>query len=311
MTWALLNMVSKTLQTNIERILLLIDLNRIDHAQKEIQKCLAIYPQEDTLYLLRGRCFELTEDNQSAIAAYLKALALVPDTLVAHQQLVVVYGRNGKSQLAEKHLKTCLRLAPNDASVLAMASMVYATNHPFKSQRMLNQAKAIDPNDATVKTADSYNSLMSLKLGRFKKSLIRNMHEDPTSAKSMYGMGLVELSNGHFEQAADLLRQSYVKEPGPGKLDAWIDARLAKYWPFSWTVRAGWITYPFGLGFQLFVFLIGLPLFFLMSVGWEPHFDNWLWVIHFALALFLSFTYILKYPAQYLYRRIHHKDTLP
>jgi len=296
------------LQQKIDRIILLIDLKRLEHAQRAILEGLAAFPEATDLYLLQGQCFEQMEDKAAAITAYKKVLALEPENFLAHQRLADLYNNTSKKALAEKHLEDCLRIAPNDAAVLALASLIYANNHPFKANRFLKRAAAADPNNYMVKHAEAYHNIMGLKLGNVKKMLIKNMKENPTAASTMFGMGLVQLSNGHFKQAADLLRQSYVKEPDEEKLDAWIDARLANYWPFSWSVRAGWITYPFGIGVQLFAFLIGLILFFLMTLDWAPHYDNWLWLVHLSIAIFLGLTYVLKYPVQYAYRLKHHSE---
>jgi tetratricopeptide (TPR) repeat protein len=296
------------LQQRIDKIVLLIDLRRIEHAQRLLFETLAFYPDKADLYLLQGQCFEMSQEKEAAIEAYLKALSLDPDNHLGHYQLVNLYKTKGDKKLAKKHLIECLRLEPNNAGVLGLASLFYANEHPTKSKQYLKAALAIDPNDIKVKQADAYHSLMSFKIGRLKRIIIRNMMNNPTSAASMFSMGLVELSNGNFTNAIDLLRQSYVKKPSEEKLDAWIDARLGAYWPFKWTIRPGWISYIFGIEYQLFAFLIFTNFFLWLTVRLEPHYDNWIWLIHFAIAVFLGFTYVLKYPIQYIYRLNNHPE---
>lgn len=213
--------------------------------------------------------------------------------------------------LQKKHADICLTLSPDDATALAISSLVYINDKPLKANRMLKAALAADPTNKTVQYADAYHAIMGLKLGRIKKLLVRNMEEDPTSPGTMFGMGTVELSRGNFERAEFLLRESYVGAPDAGKIDAWIDARLGKYPPFKWLIPFSWMTYGFALGFQSGAFLFWIIFGFILPVSGldDSPYAQYIWAIHGLVAIPLALNYVIKYPIQYIIRRNLHPET--
>ncbi|MEM7103400.1 MAG: hypothetical protein AAF502_09745 [Bacteroidota bacterium] len=298
-----------TIEDLIKRISALFELRRHEEALTMIRDGLQRWPEEPLIFRMLGAYHELKDEDHKALKAYQEAIKLDPEFLDARERLCLMLHDTGNTKKAKEHLDVCLEQGSSVASVHALAYLVNANDHPFKAERFLKQALKLDPEDELVRYAESHNTITSLKLGKFKKLLTQQMEKDPTSAGAMFGMGLVELSRRKFKNAENLLRQSYVLEPDEGKLDAWIDARIGKYFPFVLSVPLGWISYPFSMGFQVIGFIFYLILLLAIPMSqYESHYDQWLWMIYMAITVFLSLTYILKYTVQYVFRSKHHPE---
>ena len=295
----------------IQKIEALIDFKRWQEALEKTQDALTEYPNAPSLYWYQAACLEEVGQENAAIEAYRTALSIYPDFEDAYRRLAHIYFSQGNKELAQKYAEDYLALAPDDAGALAIGSLAYANDKPLKSAQLLKAALAADPNDPTVKYADTYHAFMGLKIGRIKKILLQDMEEDPTSPGAMFGMGTVELSRGNFDRAEFLLRESYVGEPDYGKMDAWIDARLGKYIPFKWLIPFGWVSYAFALGFQSVIFLFWIIFGYMLATkgAEDAPYVKYIFGIHALVAIPLVLNYVIKYPIQYIFRRKHHPET--
>lgn len=291
------------------RILAAIELRKYDLALKEITQALSIHPKNAQLYFLQGICFQEQDKAHQAIDSFTKSLALDPENLLYHETLALLLYHTGEAEQGLEHIKYCLETSTQNAAVLAVASLLYMNKYPFKSDKLLKQALTINPADPIVEYAETIHTVMGLKINKFKKILIQNMAENPESKEAMVGMGVVEISRGNFDSATRLLQEAYAFSPSPVILDAWIDARLGKYIPFKWFIPWGWIGFIFIPPFQILVYSF-LLFFTLITID-----KNSLYCLpwaHYPLAIiasYLSLIYLIKYPIQYIYRRIHHPET--
>lgn len=293
----------------IGRILAAIELKKYDLALQEITQALDSDPENTQLYFLKGICLQEQHKIKQAIEAFYQSLALDSDNLLCHERLALLFYHAAEKEKGLKHIEYCLNASTENPTVLAIASLLYMDKHPFRADKLLKQALAIDATDPTVEYAETIHTIMGLKINNFKKILIRNMANNPESKESMIGMGAVEISRGNFGKAAKLLQEAYAFAPSPTVLDAWIDARLAKYPPFKWFVPLGWIGFIFTPHFQILVYSF-LLFFSLIIVDKNPmYFSPWALYLLGAIASYLSLIYLLKYPIQYVYRRIYHSET--
>jgi Tfp pilus assembly protein PilF len=290
------------------RILAAIELRKYDLALKEITIALSKDPESAYLYFLQGLCFQEQGKSTKAIDSFEESLALDPDNLLCHETLALLFYNTGTPEDGIEHIEYCLKSSTENAGVLAIASLLYMDKHPFKSDRLFKQAQIIDPTDSIVEYAESIHAIMGLKLNKFKKILIRNMAENPESKEAMHGMGAVEISRGNFEEAASLLQEAYAFSPSPSLLDAWIDARLGKYIPFKWIIPWSWIGFLFVPNLQILVYSFFL-FFTVVIIDKNPTYClPWSLYLLGTVAFLLSLIYLVKYPIQYIYKRIYHSE---
>jgi len=278
----------------------------VDEARRGLNE----YPESSHILLQLGYAYQRLEQSDKAIEIYSKCLEQDADMSEAHEYLASIYFDQGEEKLAARHIKAALKLEPEKASIHAKASMIFSSKFPGISEKHLQKARELDPFDSATKSADAYMSVMSLKFGHLRKILVRNMEDDPDSPRSMAGMGFVEISYGNYDKAIPLLQNAYVHEPDEDTLDAWIDARIAKSFPFNIFIRLHVLSYPFGPTIQC-VFLMLILLF-----GWSLPFhkfhsayESWIQIAHIVTAIYLSTIYLIKYPIQFYYRLRYHSET--
>jgi Flp pilus assembly protein TadD len=100
------------------------------------------------LEILTGRVYMLRERYAEAEPALLRALEL-GDNKWPHFYLGLVYDELDRFRDAEKHLKACLALDPNDPEIMNNLGYIYAVQDTKldEAERLLSQALELEPNN--------------------------------------------------------------------------------------------------------------------------------------------------------------------
>lgn len=287
----------------------LLELNRFNEALAEVLKGLEEFPESAQLLLCLALTYMELGKSKKALDAVKASLEVDPNIADSHELLARIYLERHEENQAKKAIDESLAIDPDSASGHAMAYLVYQDNSPLKAAKHLRQAREIDPEDSLFQFADAQNSVMSLKFGRLRKILKRRIAENPDDRNLKVSIGLVELSHGNYSRAEPYLQEAYVHSNEEGILDAWVDSRLAKYFPFNLMIRYHVLAYPFSLGFQIFSLLPILFFGWLLSTNEfkETH-ESWLWILHLVFAAYLASIYLLKYPVQFFFKLQHHPE---
>lgn len=100
------------------------------------------------LEILTGRVYMLLNRYAEAEPAFLRALEMVENKW-PHFYLGLVYDELDRFRDAEKHLKACLALDPNDPEIMNNLAYMYAVQDTKidEAERLLNRALEMDPNN--------------------------------------------------------------------------------------------------------------------------------------------------------------------
>lgn len=157
----------------------------------------------DGLHLMEGQRY------QDALAAFIKVLAIKPDSAKAHARLGTLNGVLGNPQLAAKHLRTAIACDPNDPYPSNMLGwMAYVDNRPAEAVPEYLNALAVDPaNDAVLyRLGLAYLSLDQLAEGR--KTFERLYRLNPNHAGGCQGLSHVLRRQREYPEAVRYARRA-------------------------------------------------------------------------------------------------------
>ena len=106
--------------------IILLDMHRIDEAEKYLQEAQRLAPEQDYLYTLHGRLAAHTGRMAEAEQLFLKATSVNPANADAALGLAFAYYENGNIPLARQILANAGRLDPNDPDIPLIESMIEA-----------------------------------------------------------------------------------------------------------------------------------------------------------------------------------------
>lgn len=302
-------METSPLKLSILRAQAALELNKTNLAHLEITKGLALEPENYYLHYLRSRCLQKEKKIDSAIASLLHTISLSANFVQAHLLLAYIYYYTKKNSKGIFHIDFCMEREPTNPHVLVIAALLYKDTDPSESKVLLNTAKIIAPNNTAVQSASETLALYSFNFDTYEELINEAMQKNPTSPSNQLNMGLVELAKGNYDQAASLLQQGYIYNPKPEIMDAWIDAKLGKFLPFKWFISICWreVTYPLRLQLSIYIVFIYVTMSIVHS---DPFaFGIIIPIIQVPIALIATFIYVIRYPVQYIYRRLYHSET--
>jgi tetratricopeptide (TPR) repeat protein len=83
---------------------------------------------------------------EDAIAEHERALELDPEYVLAHANLIILYGRTNQPQKAEEHFSAAVRLNPNHAdSYYNYGVLLFGESKDVEAEKMFRKAVEIDP----------------------------------------------------------------------------------------------------------------------------------------------------------------------
>jgi tetratricopeptide (TPR) repeat protein len=96
--------------------------------------------------LQRGIAFQNAGRIEDAIAEHEKALELDPEYVLAHANLIILYGRTNQPQKAEEHFRAAVRLNPNHAdSYYNYGVLLFEQRKDVEAEEMFRKAVEANP----------------------------------------------------------------------------------------------------------------------------------------------------------------------
>jgi tetratricopeptide (TPR) repeat protein len=94
----------------------------------------------------RGIAFQDAGRIEDAIAEHEKALELDPEYVLAHANLIILYGRTNQPQKAEEHFRAAVRLNPNHADSYYNYGVLLSKEHKnVEAEEMFRKAVEVNP----------------------------------------------------------------------------------------------------------------------------------------------------------------------
>jgi protein O-GlcNAc transferase len=96
--------------------------------------------------VLRGIAFQDAGRIEDAIAEHEKALELDPEYVLAHANLIILYGRTKQPQKAEEHFRAAVRLNPNSAdSYYNYGVLLFEQRKYVEAEELFRKAVEVNP----------------------------------------------------------------------------------------------------------------------------------------------------------------------
>ncbi|MCG2592168.1 tetratricopeptide repeat protein [Ramlibacter sp. XY19] len=169
------------------------------------------------------------------------ALALAPESVLAHYALGIVETADRKFALADEHFQQALALEPRSPHLLrARASLYRLWGRKSDVGALLEEARAIDPGDPVTLVALGEHALEENRLDEARRFADAALRIEPESADGLVLMGAVLLRQGIADDAREHALQALridATHRGALQLLAGVKARksplLGLWWRYS------------------------------------------------------------------------------
>ena len=229
----------------------LLNLGRLRNAEEDLRQSLSIEPEFSYAYFVLSLLYRRREEYSAAEKAILEALRLDHQPRY-FRQLASVLNDQGREKEAIQASKKALEMDPTDEmSLVAHGTYLYAAGNSEEAEKLLLEARAINPELANAHFAIGMFDLLHRRACRSSESLQDARRLAPT----------------RFNKA-EPIALSYV----------------LKIWPFRWLryVIPWWPGWSRDKQWCLMAVLCTIAL----AISWGFHFETSRWV-HYALPIFL------------------------
>lgn len=156
---------------------------------------------------------------EDACDAYDAALAIEPESRLAHVNLAATLGRLGRFDDALEHVDAVVRKSPNFARAHEIrGTLLYRLGEPAKAIEAYREALRHDARDANVALG---LGMLELELQRWEdaaRTLRSIVDEDRHGGDAWLGLAKAELMRGRLDEASAALRRAERSEPSNGEL---------------------------------------------------------------------------------------------
>ncbi|WP_310557336.1 tetratricopeptide repeat protein [Flavobacterium sp.] len=223
----------------IEKIELLINHQKFDLAQNEINQLLLENADDSYLYYLLSNVKYQQEKYDEANSLIDKSITLYPDSGFYYYFKVCIKLSSEKYNEVEDLLKTAIRIDPEIADYKSKFSQFRLLKKDYQSAlELANESLELDPENIL---ALNIRSTALLKLNRKEESFATiegALREDPENSytHSNYGWGLLE--KGDHKKALDHFRESLKNNPNNGHAQSgMVEALKANYFIYRWYLK--------------------------------------------------------------------------
>lgn len=182
--------------------------------------------------LQRGIAFQEAGRIEDAIAEHERALQLDPEFLLAHANLIILYGRTNQPQKAEEHFRAAVRINPNHAdSYYNYGVLLLKEGKDVEAEEMFR--KAVDANPFHSQALHNLG-FMREKQGRLDEALgfyLKALERQPSYALAHFSIGRILVNQKKYDEAIKHLLLSL--SPESESTPTYLYALAAAY------VRAG------------------------------------------------------------------------
>ncbi len=176
----------------------------------------------------RGLAFEEAGRIDDAIAEHEKALQLDPDSLLAHANLIILYGRTNQPLKAEEHFRAAVRIDPNHAdSYYNYGVLLLKEGKVAGAEEMFRKAVEANPFHS-----QAYHNLgfMCEKQGRLDEALEfyrKAIERQPNFPLAHFNMGRILANQKKYDEAISHFLQAL--SPEDEKTPTYLYALSATY----------------------------------------------------------------------------------
>ncbi|RAR66123.1 putative O-linked N-acetylglucosamine transferase (SPINDLY family) [Paraburkholderia unamae] len=181
----------------------------------------ALAEREDPLFLVNfAMTCQRAADRDIAIRALHRAIELLPDFPVAHNNLGHLYGEAGDCAQATRHFERAIALAPAHAAIhFNYGTMLHKAGEFARAEALLRRTLDLAPGHV-----NAWNNLAQVLLATHRTpealSVLEHAHKlAPESVDVLTNLGCVLLGAGRIDEAKAALERALERDPG--RVSAW------------------------------------------------------------------------------------------
>ncbi len=175
-----------------------------------LDRAMALAPEDTLILYLSGVVARIQGNPEESLAALQEAQRLAPDNPGYAAELGYAYQAIGDLATAEEWFRKALQLARDDSGFLKILALFYADeafNLQHNGLTLLREAAARLPDDADVQAAYGWGMYLSGERTQANTVLRAALALDPQSPRTLYYLGLFELTGGNSAEGQRLLGQ--------------------------------------------------------------------------------------------------------
>ena len=196
--------------TGYDKISKLIQLQKYDIAEAQLDKMLKEDPDDFSALLLKGICYEARGRLSTAQKVYEEAIRKNPNDERGHfflGRLLSIEGLNKKKGMEE--LKKAIELNPNDVEYKAeLARVYYHSKDMKKAKKMINESISQDPTNPVVKSV--YAVIFNLSSNEMIKEVLK---DEPNDDVALNDLAVQYLEEGKYKMALETFEKALSIDP--------------------------------------------------------------------------------------------------
>lgn len=194
----------------------LIQLRRLDLAERELARWLSMNPEDAHGHALMGWTLALQGRGDEALRSAGEAVQLEPEWAYAHAVMAQVHERLGRHADAERAVREALALDPHHAGYHALLAASLLNQGATRSRDALRAADAGLAADADSADCARLRAEALLRLGRrreAREAAAFALHLAPDASASHAAAGWIELKTGNLAASREHLREALRMDP--------------------------------------------------------------------------------------------------
>lgn len=194
----------------------LIEVRRLDLAERELGRWLSMYPEDAYGHALMAWTLTLQGRGEDALAAAGEAVKLEPDWAYTHAMKAEALEHLDRHAEAERAVREALALDPYNAGYHALLGAALLNQGPAHAREALRAADAGLAVDAGSVPCARLRAEALLRMGRLtmaREAARFTLHLAPDAPSAHVSAGWVERAAGNFEESREHLREALRIDP--------------------------------------------------------------------------------------------------
>lgn len=201
----------------LEAIRRLLEVRRVELAERELRRWLSRHPYDAEGHGLLGWCLAVQKRGAQAIRSAREAVRLAPGMPYAHKVLATVLIRANRPREAEQSAREALALDPHDPESYALlVTALLDQTLRFRAREALRAAEAglaVDPGHAECARLRAVALMRTFRGGEARKAAAYAVSLDPEGAETHATAGLIEFVLGDRRRSREHNRQALRIDP--------------------------------------------------------------------------------------------------
>ncbi len=190
-----------------------IKLNKIAEATDILEQALRSHPNNEHLLTLYGS-IALKNNQEKAVIALEKAVAINPDKTQTRLLLAQHYIKNNKETLGIAHLEQSLKKSPDDVSTVALYSQtMLKTDQKAKADQAIKQLLTLAPDNVDAINLSARYALLSKETRLATERFNETLRIQPGNLQALSSLANIAIKAGKIETALKHYQQLITADP--------------------------------------------------------------------------------------------------